>query len=118
MVEMLDLLIVEYLTQRVIFFIERFGHHHLDIIESSDGAINYLDDNLYNYIFLGGELGDENGSGVEVAKYLVDNGGNPNTFADIIIHCWNVSEANQMVRLLPHATYLPYNEKQLSVLEI
>ena len=81
----LDLLIVEYLTQRVLFFIERFGHHHLDIIESSDGAIDYLDDNLYNYIFLGGDLGEDNGSGVDVAEYLVDNERNPNTFANIII---------------------------------
>ena len=117
--DLLDLLIVEYLTQRVIFFIERFGYHHLDIIESAAGAIDYLNDNLYDYIFLGGELGDEeNGSGVDVAQYLADNEGNPNLFANIVIHSWNVAEASKMVTLIPHAHYLPYNEKQLSVLNI
>jgi len=116
--DLLDLLIVEYLTQRVIFFIERFGYHHLDIVESADGAKNYVDDNLYDYIFLGGDLGDENGSGTDVAEYLTSNQGNPNLFTNIIIHSWCVSEASKMVKLLPHAKYLPYNERQLSTLSI
>jgi len=118
MTELLDLLIVEHLTQRVIFFIERFGYHHLDIIENVNDAISYLNDNLYDYIFLGGDLGKESGSCVDVAKYLVYNEANPNLLTNIIIHSWSVADANQMVRLLPHAQYLPYNEKQLSVLEI
>lgn len=116
--ELLDLLVVEYLTQRVIFFIERFGYHNLDIVESSDGAINYLDENLYDYIFIGGELGEKDDSGVNVAKYLVDHQGNPNMFANIIIHSWCVAAASKMIKLLPHAHYLPFNEKQLSTLQI
>jgi len=116
--ELQDILVVEYLTQRVIFFIERFGYHNLDIIETSRGGISYLKDNLYDYIFLGGKLGKEGDSGCEVAYFLNDEQGNPNVMANIIIHSWNLMEVDKMIQLLPQAKYLPFNEKQLSALSI
>jgi len=115
---MLDLLVVEHLTQRIIFFIERFGYHNLNIIETSKGGISYLKENLYDYIFLGGELGDEGGSGCEIAEYLNEEQGNPNTESNIIIHSWNLMVADKMMHLLPQAAYLPFDEKRLSVLAI
>lgn len=116
--ELQDILVVEYLTQRVIFFIERFGYHNLNIIETSKGGISYLKDNLYDYIFLGGELGKEGGSGCDVAYFLNDDQGNPNVESHIIIHSWNLMEVDKMIQLLPQAKYLPFNEKQLSTLSI
>ena len=113
-----DILIVEYLTKRIVFFIERFGYHHLDIIETAKGGISYLKNNLYDYIFLGGELGEDGGSGCDVATYLNNNQHNPNLESTIIIHSWNLLEVDRMIQLLPQAKYLPFNEKQLSALSI
>jgi hypothetical protein len=115
---MLDILVVEHLTKRIVFFIERFGYHHLDLIETSEGGISYLEKNLYDYIFLGGELGKEAGSGCDIARYLDDNKSNPNTAATIIIHSWNLMVVDKMISLLPQADYLPFSEKQLSTLAI
>lgn len=115
---LLDILIVEYLTQRIIFFIERFGYHNLNIIETSEGGIDYLKENLYDYIFLGGELGKEAGSGCDIAFYLDDDKSNPNTDANIIIHSWDLMKVDKMIQLLSQAKYLPFSEKQLSSLEI
>ena len=115
---LLDLLIIEHLTQRVVFFIERFGYHNLDIIETADGGIEYIKENLYDYIFLGGDLGKHAGSGCDIASYLDDHKSNPNTAANIIIHSWNLMAADKMISLLPQAKYLPFNEKQFSTLEI
>jgi len=110
----LDILLIEHLTDRIIFFIERFGYHHLDITENSKDAITYLDDNLYDYIFLGGELGKNVGSGSDIAVFLADNSENPNYNAELIIHTWNIVEAGTMIELLPQARYLPFNEAQYS----
>lgn len=116
--ELLDLLVVEYLTQRVIFFIERFGYHNLNIIETSKGGIEYLKENLYDYIFLGGELGEDHGSGSDIAYYLDEEKSNPNTASKIIIHSWNLMEVDKMIHLLPQAKYVPFDEKKLSTLAI
>ncbi len=116
--EKLDVLVVEYITPRVLFFIERFGHHKLDIADNIKLAIDYLENEIYDYVFIGGELGQGNGSGVDVAEFLVNNPANPNNYANIIIHSWNPVEALQMVNLLPKAKYEPFSEKTLSVLDI
>ena len=112
--DILDILIVEHLTNRVIFFIERFGYHHLDIIENSKDAIIYLVNNLYDYIFLGGELGKNDGYGFDIASFLAENSGNPNCNSELIIHTWNIVEADMMIKLLPQAKYLPFDESQYS----
>lgn len=117
MANMLDILIVEYLTERITFFIERFGHHHLHITENTEDAIAYLDDNLYDCIFLGGELGKHGGYASTVAKFLSQNPGNPNCNAEIIVHAWDTVEADDMIRLLPQAKRLPFSEVQFSTFD-
>ena len=82
----LDILIVEHLTNRVMFFIERFGYHNLSIIETAKGGISYIREDLYDYIFLGGYLGGNNGSGGDVASYLHEEQSNSNNESNIIIH--------------------------------
>jgi len=114
----MDILVVEYIDSRVLFFIERFGHHKLDIADNAKLAIDYLENEIYDYIFLGGELGEGNGSGVDIATFLVGAVSNPNNYANIIIHSWNPIEALQMVDLLPKAKYEPFSEKTLSVLDL
>jgi hypothetical protein len=108
-----NILIVEYITARVLFFIERFGRHNLDIIENSSDAIMYMTEKIYDYIFLDGNLGKDD-TGYKVAKFLAEEDDNSNNDAVIVIHSWNVSEVELMVKLLPQANYLPFNEAAFS----
>lgn len=110
-----NILIVEYLTERIVFFIERFGRHNLDIIENSHDAVMYITEKIYDYIFLTGDLG-EGGSGKEVAKFLSEEYDNPNNDSIIIIHSWNVAEVESMVKLLPQSKYMPFNEAAFSTM--
>ena len=116
--ERLNILLVEYLTKRIIFFIERFGYHRLDIAESSMEAMFYLKEKPYNYIFLGGELGKYGGSCYEVVQFLVSNNNNFNMQSNIILHSWNAFEVDRILKLLPQIEYLPYDEVDFSVLDI
>lgn len=113
-----DILIVESIDDRVIFFIERFGCHQLDIIENVKDAIKYLSDKLYDYIFLGGNLGKKNGCCSDIAEFLSDNTDNFNYNVFIIIHTWDFVEADKMISLLPQALYLPYSEQRFNTFKI
>ena len=46
-----NILVVDYVTDRIVFFIERFGHQNLDITENSSDAVRYMVDNIYDYLF-------------------------------------------------------------------
>ena len=107
---------VDYLTDRVIFFIERFGHQNLDITENSSDAVRYMIENFYDYLFLGGELGPYGGNCCDVAKFLNDHRDNPNYDSIIIIHSCDLASVSQMVKLLPEAKYFPFNEASFSTI--
>lgn len=111
-----NILVVDYLTDRVVFFIERFGHQNLDITESSSDAVRYIIENLYDYLFLGGELGKYGGTCVDVASFLNYHTENPNHHSHIVIHSLDIMSAGEMIKLLPEAEYIPFNESQFSTL--
>ena len=111
-----NILVVDYLTDRVIFFIERFGHQNLDITESSNDAVRYMVDNFYDYLFLGGELGPYGGNCCDVAEFLVAHKDNPNYDSIIVIHSWDIASADKMIKLLPEAKYFPFSESRFSTL--
>lgn len=111
-----NILVVDYLTERVIFFIERFGHQNLDITENSNDAVRYMIDNFYDYLFLGGELGQYGGDCCDVAEFLVHHKDNPNYDSIIIIHSWDIASAGKMIKLLPEAKYFPFSESRFSTL--
>lgn len=113
----MNLLLVDYLSDRVMFFIERFGHHQLDISETSDGAIQRLQNQLYNIIFLGGELGG-GGHGSDVAEWIAEHPENENYDAAIFIHTWNTIEVEVSMKALPHANFIPFDETIYSTLDI
>jgi hypothetical protein len=110
----MNILLVDYLTNRIIFFIERFGHQNLDITENSGDAVRYMIDNIYDYIFLGGELGKYGGNCCDVAEFLADHGENPNNGSNIIIHSWDIASVDRLIQLLPSAKYFPFNEVSFS----
>jgi len=100
-------LILEDDTQRVNFFIERFGQHHLDITEDAFDAIEYLKKFTYDYIFLDNDLGTGNGEGLDVAKFL-ERATNPNCGTTIVIHSWNTVAASNMLKCIPGSNMAPY----------
>lgn len=108
-----NILVVEYIPERVFFFIERFGNQNLDITESSNEGVRYLIDNTYDCMFLGGELGRYGGSCLDLAEFLHSHSDNPNNDSLIILHSWNLYEVGCISKLLPRAKYLPYNEASL-----
>jgi hypothetical protein len=89
-----------------------FGYHHLDIIENFEDAVDYLSNNLYDFIFLGGKYCSE------IAKFLADNTDNSNYASSIIIHTWDLVNAEKAVYLLPQAVCLPFDEQQFSTFDI
>jgi len=111
-----NILVVDYITDRVIFFIERFGHQNLDITENSNDAVRYMIENFYDYLFLAGELGKYGGNCIDVAEFLVGHKGNPNYDSIIIIHSQELASATKLVKLLPEAKYFPFSEGQFSTL--
>jgi hypothetical protein len=111
-----NILVVDYLTDRVIFFIERFGHQNLDITETSNDAVRYINENFYDYLFLAGELGKYGGNCIDVATFLGSHIDNPNYNSFIVIHSLDIASVAEMVKLLPEAKYLPFNERQFSTL--
>jgi len=113
-----NILVVDYVSDRVIFFIERFGHHKLDITENSNDAVRYLVDNIYDCLFLGGELGKYGGNCCDVAKFLCEHDENPNFESLIILHALDIESAGYIIKLLPQVQYVPYSESALSALNI
>jgi len=111
------ILILEDSSERVRYFIERFCDHELTITENAQDAIVYLNEDVYDYIFLDHDLGPNNGTGADVASYL-GSGMSINTDAYVIIHSWNMPASAVMLRLYPGAFVLPYGTDSFYGLEI
>ena len=105
----MKILVLEDDGYRVRFFIERFGQHDIKITENVNMAIEYLQEHKFDYIFLDNDLGQNNGEGIDVAKYLHDNQNNPNNNSVIIIHSWNAPAAKTIKGYLPNALVAPFN---------
>lgn len=103
---------------RVNFFIEKFCDCDVIVTENAYSAIEYLSVDVFDYLFLDHDLGDENGCGLDVAEYLADNPNNDNNYASIVVHSWNTPAAMKMLSLLPdHTTHIPFDVVVLSEIE-
>ena len=111
-----NILVVEYIPERVFFFIEKFGGLNLDITESASDGVRYLIDNIYDCMFLGDELDRRGASCFDIGEFLNSHSDNPNNESLIILHSWNLCEVGHMVKLLPHAKYFPYSESVFSTM--
>jgi len=105
----MKILILEDDTYRVNFFLEKFSEYELIITENSYTAVDYLEKEIFDYIFLDHDLGNDNGCGLDVANYLYNNPFNENNKSNIIIHSWNVPAAESMVRKLTQANHIPFD---------
>lgn len=106
------ILILEDEGFRVRAFIERFHSHDLKITENAYDAIDYLESEIFDMIFLDHDLGEGNGTGSTVSSYLRDNPGNENNEASIIIHSWNIAASKAMKFDLPKAIVVPFNTQR------
>lgn len=108
----MNILVLEDSVSRIKYFIERFSDHNLVVTENADDAINYLSEQVFDYIFLDHDLGDENGCGADVAAYLCDNIDNENNDAMVVIHSWNTPAAMSMKSELPNSKILPFGSTE------
>lgn len=102
----MKILVLEDDSYRVTTFIEKFCTHDLYITENAFRAIDYLENNVFDYIFLDHDLGENNGCGIDVATYLLENPNNKNNDASIIIHSWNTPASLEMKSRLPLAVHM------------
>jgi CheY-like chemotaxis protein len=114
----MKVLILEDDTYRARFFIEQFGNHALTITENADEAINYLEEEVFDYLFFDHDLGDGNGCGADVAGYLNSHPTNLNNNANIIIHSWNVPATKAMLNKLRFAKHIPFNTAVFSEISL
>jgi CheY-like chemotaxis protein len=105
----MKILIVEDNSSRIRFFTKCFGQYELTITENAFNAIEYLKHQKFNYIFLDNDLGDGNGEGIDVAKFLEGNPGNANYSTIVIVHSWNAIAAKAIKACLPKAVTAPFN---------
>lgn len=105
----MEILIVEDDTQRIRFFVERFGQYNLKITENAFTAIDYLKNYVFDYIFLDNDLGQDNGNGTDVASFLYNNQNNLNNKARTIVHSWNAGATESILSKIPNAIQAPFN---------
>jgi len=109
-----DILVIDYLSERVMFFLEWIGHHNLTIVDNIDDALWAIEYNKYDYIFLGGQFLDDKYGSATVALYLDSHQTNPNyDKANIVVHSWDIAEIEKVFKYLPQAAFIPYDEGQL-----
>lgn len=110
----MKILLVEDATNRIKFFINTFGNHDLVITENADSAIDYLSEEVFQYIFLDHDLGENNGCGADIASHLHSHPKNLNNHAKIIIHSWNIPASRSMLAMLPDALHIPFDKELFS----
>ena len=59
----MKILVLEDDSFRAKFFLEKFGEHGITITESAYAAIDHLEEEVYDLIFLDHDLSDGNGDG-------------------------------------------------------
>jgi len=108
----MKILILEDNSHRIRYFMERFAQHELTITESAFDALDYVNTEAFDCIFIDNDLGNGNGQGADVAAALAQQPENPNNDAIIIIHSWNMPAAHAMKFQLPNAAILPFNSNE------
>lgn len=114
----MKILVLEDSIYRSKYFIEKYGHCDLTVIENAYTAIDLLDEELFDYIFLDNDLGTNAGEGLDVARFLSNNANNPNNNSVIIIHSWNNVAVKEMLNLLPKADVVSFGSSNFYTLDL
>lgn len=105
----MKVLILEDSDERIAVFKRKLFKHQLDIVKHAYEAVKLLGNNMYDLIFLDHDLNgkqieyDKEDCGMVVAEYLRDN----NITTRVIIHSFNPIASQNMLAILPNATYQP-----------
>ena len=113
----MKILVLEDDSYRATTFIEKFCDHDVTITENAGIAMEYLEEDTFDWIFLDHDLGENNGCGADVAALLACNADNANNNARIIVHSWNVPAAKAMVGMLPQARHIPFGSDAFFLLD-
>ena len=105
----MKILVLEDDVFRSRFFIERFGQYEIKITENANSAIEYLEELVFDYIFLDNDLGKDNGEGLDVVNFLDNTPGNLNNKSNVIIHSWNRPATEYMLSKMSRAIAAPFN---------
>lgn len=109
----LSILVVEDCGSRINTFIEFLGHHNLTMTDNSYDAKEYLYNNMYDVIYLDYKLGEDNGTGIEVAHFIAKLSYDP----EVIFHSWDIFAFDKLQKILPQATNVHYNTEEFYRLE-
>lgn len=112
----MKIFILEDDNNRVHYFEDVLSGYDVEVYDMANDAIDALENKVYDILFLDNDLGENAGSGTDVADFLHRNSDNENNNALIVVHSWNVPAATAMRSLLPRAYFFPYgSEKFLRV---
>lgn len=111
-----NILVVEGSSKRITDFIEFLGFHSLYIVDSAADAEHALKTDMFDYIFLGGALGEEdNGTGIDVAMYIKDN---LEYEPEIIVHSWDVITILTIQKILPKSNHVAFGSEEFYSIQI
>jgi len=111
-------LVLEDTKSRIQYFIKRLDAYDLHLTDNAYDTINLLNKEIFNLIFLDNDLGDNDGSGIDVARFLYEHKYNKNNDALIIVHSWNIPAVTTIRGLLPRAYFFPFGSKDFFNLSI
>jgi CheY-like chemotaxis protein len=94
----MKVMVLEDNLDRIKFFIEVLGKYKLKIVDNVDEAIELLDNEAFDMIFLDNEV--VGGCGADVAVYMANKPDNLNNDATIVVHCLDDQAQAAMVQKL------------------
>lgn len=110
------ILVVEDDSKRIKDFIEFFGYHYLSITENAYEAKVQLSNEMFDYVFLDGDLGSTiNGNGADVARFIRDN---LNYTPEVIVHSWDISVGDIIAEVLPAAQHIAFGTEDFYSIQI
>lgn len=104
----MKVLVLEDEESRIQYFVRKWNTYDLHLTCNAFYAISLLKESIFNLIFLDNDLGEGNGSGVHVARFLYEHKNNKNNNARIIVHSWNMPAVAIIRGLLPRVLCFPY----------
>ena len=110
------ILVVEDDSKRITGFIEFLGFHKLSITENSHEAKLLLSNEMFDYVFLDGDLGSiNNGNGADVAKFMKDE---LSYSPEVIVHSWDRAVQVIIAKDLPAAKYIAFGSEEFYSIRI
>jgi two-component SAPR family response regulator len=102
----MKILIAESNIVRIKTFIEILGNHNLTIVDKVEEAVDHLENEVFDMIFLGNKLND--GYGADIAARLGGDPENINNESFIIAHTWDESAVEAIKTKLPYSEISPF----------